>query len=216
VSVPKVAIISAAGRGTRIGIDTPKCLLELNGDTIIGHQLRALKNIEIVMVIVGFQETLVMNHVRQHRTDVIFVRNALYAETSNVHSIGLAASYLKVPFLIIDGDCYFDSLEFEDFLSEIREGETKIVINPSRTDDAVFVDINERSCKVDAFSRSNASRYEWSGIGYVAGIHFPLHSSNFVYEILNEFLPLDFKVMNVLEIDTWSDYMGARERFGES
>ena len=74
----KNAIISAAGMGTRLGLNIPKCLLKFNGISIIEHQLKLLKDIESVRVVVGFMEEDVIKTVKFFRNDVIFVRNPDY------------------------------------------------------------------------------------------------------------------------------------------
>ena len=56
MSFIKHAIISAAGMGTRLGLNTPKCLLKFNGVSIIEHQLDLLRDVEDVRVVVGFME----------------------------------------------------------------------------------------------------------------------------------------------------------------
>ena len=38
MSIIKHAIISAAGMGTRLGLNLPKCLLQFSGVSIIKHQ----------------------------------------------------------------------------------------------------------------------------------------------------------------------------------
>ena len=60
----KHAIISAAGMGTRLGLNAPKCLLQFNGISIIQHQLDLLKDIEDVRIVVGFMEESVVKTVK--------------------------------------------------------------------------------------------------------------------------------------------------------
>ena len=85
----KHAIISAAGMGTRLGLNAPKCLLQFNGISIIQHQLDLLKDIEDVRIVVGFMEESVVKTVKAIRSDVVFVRNPFYQTTSNNYSISL-------------------------------------------------------------------------------------------------------------------------------
>ena len=56
MSIIKHAVISAAGMGSRLGLNMPKCLLQFSGTTIIQHQLELLKDIEDIRIIVGFME----------------------------------------------------------------------------------------------------------------------------------------------------------------
>ena len=104
MSFIKHAIISAAGMGSRVGLNMPKCLIKFNGTSIIEHQLDLLKDIEDVRIVVGFMEESVVSHVKSIRNDVVFVRNPDYQNTSNTYSINLATSDLKSPYILMDGD----------------------------------------------------------------------------------------------------------------
>ena len=81
MSIIKHAVISAAGMGTRLGLNMPKCLLQFSGVSIIKHQLELLKDIEDIRVVVGFMEEDVINVVKSIRNDAVFVRNPHYQDT---------------------------------------------------------------------------------------------------------------------------------------
>ena len=60
-------IILAAGRGSRMGDMTdqkPKCLIELNGQSLIDHQLNAFKDagIEDIALITGYKRELLSKY----------------------------------------------------------------------------------------------------------------------------------------------------------
>ena len=69
------AVISAAGIGSRLGLNKPKCLVEVGGKTLLAQHLERLAEIPNVWVVVGFQEELVIEQVRNLRRDAIIVRN---------------------------------------------------------------------------------------------------------------------------------------------
>lgn len=123
---PKNAIILAAGLGSRLGMDTPKCLIEIHDKKLIDYQLDLLKNFDDVRVVVGFKEELVMDYISKKRPDCIFVRNPEYATTTNSCSAKLAAKHLKTPYIIIDGDIHISKTTFDDFLKNALNPAEKI------------------------------------------------------------------------------------------
>ncbi len=201
---PKHAIVSCAGLGTRLGLDIPKCLLEIHGRTIIDRQLELLKNIEDVRVVVGFKEQLVIEHVRTVRPDVVFVRNPDYARTSNTYSLWLGSRFIKKPYVILDGDLIVNPRHFSAFLRQAASSKRSIVgITRIKTEDAVFVQLNAQK-QVVAFERHSSSFAEWCGIAYLAGITIEA-KGDFVYRQISPYLPLPAFEFDCYEVDTPQD-----------
>ena len=163
MSIIKHAIISAAGMGTRLGLNLPKCLLQFSGVSIIKHQLELLKNIEDVRVVVGFMEEDVIKAVKSIRNDVVFVRNPNYQETSNTYSVSLATKGVTKPHILLDGDLLINKNSFNEFINEFDGKSSLVGITKATTDDAVYVELNDKA-EVIKFSRKIKSPHEWSGI----------------------------------------------------
>jgi len=200
----KHAIISAAGLGSRLGLNIPKCLIEINGKPLIEYQLDLLKAVEDIRIIVGFMEHKVIDCVRKLRNDVVFVRNPNYKTTSNAYSLHLGTKDLKEPFIIVDGDLLIEKPSFDSFLSRCS-GESSIIgITKSKTEDAVFVSLDEKCEKVRSFHRTPRGDYEWTGIAYLKGI--PIKSiGKYVFSEIEPFLPLACHNIVCFEIDTPED-----------
>jgi choline kinase len=104
------AVLLAAGRGTRLGPlteQTPKCLLQINGRTMLDRQLEALAGagIKDVTVVAGFMAEAVVRHVA-NRCRVLV--NEHYATTDSITSLALAAPYLHGHgFLLQNGDTLY-------------------------------------------------------------------------------------------------------------
>ncbi len=196
------AIIAAAGVGSRLGIDSPKCLLKVNGFPLIYHQLKLLEEIPDVRIVVGFKEREVIDYVRSIRSDVIFVRNDQYLMTSQNYSYWLAAKDLREPYILIDADLYIEKHSFDDFLKESR-GDNLIGYTKAKTKDAVFVEIENGF--IHQFNRENKKTFEWCNIAYISSIKID-RDGKFVYSELEKFLPLRGKEVNVYEVDTHEDY----------
>lgn len=200
----KHAVISCAGLGSRLGLDMPKCMVELNGRTLVSYLLELCSDIEDVRVIVGFKERLVMNHVRSIRPDVTFVRNPDYASTSNSYSVYLATRDLKNPYVMIDGDMIIKPADFNNFLGVCAQSEKDIVgVAKSKTEEAVFVTLNER-CEVTAFHRSPRAEHEWCGIAFFKSIQV-VSEEGYVYKHFIDRLPLETFEFECYEIDTPED-----------
>ncbi|MDR0659924.1 MAG: NTP transferase domain-containing protein [Prevotellaceae bacterium] len=200
----KHAIISAAGLGSRLGLNIPKCLIEINGKTLIEYQLELLKKVEDIRIIVGFMEHKVIDLVRKIRDDVVFVRNPDYKTTSNAFSVHLGTHDLKYPFIIIDGDLLIEKASFDTFLEKCNGEESVIGITQAKTEDAVFVTINEPSGKITKFHRTPRGNYEWTGIAYLKNI--PIKADGkYVFTEIVPFLPLAYHNIVCYEIDTPED-----------
>ena len=208
MSFVKNAIISAAGMGTRLGLNMPKCLLKFNGISIIEHQLNILKNFENIRVIVGFMEEDVIKIVKSIRKDVIFVRNPQYQITSNTYSISLATKGLLEPHVLIDGDLLINKKSFNEFIEEFDGNNSLIGITSSSTDDAVYVELNEKN-EIKSFSREKKSKYEWSGIACLNKI-IVTKDNPYLYQLLEKNLPLKTKYIECSEIDTADDLKRAQ------
>lgn len=205
------AVISAAGLGSRLELNMPKCLVEIGGRRIIDYQLDLLQNVPNVRVVVGFMEDKVMEHVRRHRDDVVFVRNPDYASTTNSHSLNLGSRDLKVPYLAIDGDLLLVPESFRQFLEACRSGRTIIGVTPSKTEEAVFVELDEQK-QVVGFQRKPRTGFEWSGLAQIAGIQIN-PEIGYVYKNFEPFLPLESFNIECYEIDTPEDLSYALEHF---
>lgn len=199
----KNAVICAAGLGSRLGLDKPKCLVEINDKPLIYYILEVLKDVENIRIVIGFKEEEVINVVRKIREDVIFVRNPDYQNTTNAYSLYLGSHDLKEPFVNIDGDMYLEKSEFEKFVDAAIEDENLIAYTKSYTEDAVNVKLNEKN-QVIAFSRDKISNYEWTGIAYFSNIKIS-KEGKYVYQELEDKLPINGIELECYEIDTQKD-----------
>ena len=85
------AIILAAGMGNRLGKYTKnntKCMLEINGKTLVERALDALdeNGIKKCVIVVGYQKENLMNFVgkRYKGIEIEYVANDVYHKTNNV------------------------------------------------------------------------------------------------------------------------------------
>ena len=112
-------IILAAGRGSRLNgtaNDSPKCLVEVGGMTLVERQIAALERagIQNITVVVGCQADRV-RRACGHR--VTYVENAQYAQTNSMYSLWMARPLLYEGFVVLNCDVLFHPALLDDLLS---------------------------------------------------------------------------------------------------
>jgi len=118
------ALILAAGRGRRLWpltAESPKCLLDIGGTTILEHQLGNLTAAGIgrVVVICGHGVEGVRQELSAYvgRADVSIVYNPFFADADNLISLWAARSEMDADFLLLNGDNVFHPLILPRILS---------------------------------------------------------------------------------------------------
>jgi choline kinase len=199
----KNAVICAAGLGSRLGLDTPKCLVKLGNHPLIYYILKVLQDVPNIRIVVGFKEEEVIEYVRKIRKDVVFVRNPDYRTTTNAYSLYLGSHDLSESFINIDGDNYLDENNFRKFEESIVVGEELIGVTESFTEDAVYTKLDENG-KIIEFSREKIDHYEWTGVAYFSNVKIS-KDGRFVYQELEPRLPIRACIIECYEIDTPQD-----------
>lgn len=116
------AIILAAGMGKRLKEltrDNTKCMVEVNGVTLIERMLRQIdsRNLDRIIIVAGYESQKLMDYIStlDISTEIIFVENPIYDKTNNIYSLALAKD-----FLLADDTLLFESdLIFEDSLIDL-------------------------------------------------------------------------------------------------
>ena len=211
----ETVVIGAAGTGSRLGVGIPKCLVAVDGRSIIDHQLDILEGVPELRVVVGYREEQVVRHVISRRPDAIFVRNPAYSRTTTLHSTVLAVRHLgDRPFLALDGDLLLEPDSFEAFLARCAEvGPPLLGICPAGTDEAVFV-TRGAGGEITGFRRTPPTAYEWCGPAFLRREHLD-DFDGYVYEALERFLPLPAAEVVAREVDTPADLERARQALSE-
>ncbi len=103
------AVILAAGMGMRLADITrqvPKCLLKINGKSIIESQIDALVEYGIndIIVVVGYQADKVIEKLSDRAK---YLRNEIFHETNNSYSIWCVRHFLSDGWLHINCNFLF-------------------------------------------------------------------------------------------------------------
>ncbi len=117
------AVILAAGIGSRMqnrAKDTPKCLLNINGTTLLERQIQLLLNnqIQTIYIVGGFQFQKLKQYIDSlHLQQIILIENKDYFTTNNMYSLSLVEPFLKgKDFLWLNGDILFENEIIQEIL----------------------------------------------------------------------------------------------------
>ena len=197
----KSIVISCAGKGSRLGFQIPKCLVKIDGETIIERQLKQIKNVDEIIVVVGYKEDEVVNFVNSLNYNVKFAYNYDYEKTATGASFEIGANMAKNDFIIaLDGDLLVHP---EDMKLVLSTDDEFVCGESPTTDNPVFMVLNERGKTID-FNREHGE-LEWSGL---AGIYKKNIKPNewYVCDVMKNILPAKTIHIRAKEVDTINDY----------
>lgn len=123
------AIILAAGMGKRLKDltrDNTKCMVKVNGVTLIERLLRQLESHDLsrIVMVVGYEGKKLKDYIGtlSIRTPVVFVNNPVYDRTNNIYSLALAKQYLMdEDTLLFESDIIFEDSILDMLLQDPRE-----------------------------------------------------------------------------------------------
>lgn len=122
-------LILAAGMGKRLGEltqDNTKCMVEVNGVTLIDRVLHQLDKYKLsrIIIVVGYEGKKLIEYISTLKinTRIIFVENPIYDRTNNIYSLALAKDYLvKEDTLLLESDLIFEDEVIQVLLEDARD-----------------------------------------------------------------------------------------------
>lgn len=207
MSVSKTIVISCAGRGTRLGLNKNKALIDIDGKPLIIRQLECMDKFDDIRIVVGYQAQEVIDAVCSYRKDITFVFNHKYKDTKTAASLSLGKKHPNEMIISLDGDILFKPDEFEKFVLE--EDKEAIGVCLPYTKDPVYVStelVGDDECAV-RFSRESG-KYEWTGLFKIFSNKLG-SGEDHVYKMITPNLPLKVVPINLKEIDTIDEYKNA-------
>jgi choline kinase len=120
---PSRAIILAAGKGSRLNGtagESPKCLVQLGGVSLIERQIRTLRDagIDDIAIVVGCQADRVR---RACGHDLTYIENVRYAQTNSLFSLWMARPLLYEAFVVLNCDVVFHPALLTDLITSRHE-----------------------------------------------------------------------------------------------
>lgn len=124
-------------------VNKPKCLVEIDNETILGRQLRLLKKIgikEFIITTGPFQDQIIQMVKKDFSDlDIEFVHNRLYKETNYIYSLYLVQKLIKYDdILLLHGDLVFD----ENVLIKLLERQNSSTVLIDKRNDVSDKDFN--------------------------------------------------------------------------
>lgn len=153
------AVILAAGMGKRLKHLTKnntKCMVEVNGVTLIERALRILdrKCLSRIVIVIGYEGQKLMGYINSLniRTPICFIDNKVYSKTNNIYSLALAREYLVLEdTLILESDLIFEEGVIDALLQDERETLALVDKFESWMDGTCMV-LDENDCICDFIS----------------------------------------------------------------
>lgn len=123
------AIILAAGMGKRLKeltANNTKCMVQVNGETLIERMLHQLDRLELkrVIIVVGYKQEILKAYIQELKiqTPIVFVENSVYDKTNNIYSLYLAKDYLlEEDTLLLESDLIFEDSILEELIEDRRD-----------------------------------------------------------------------------------------------
>ena len=123
------AIILAAGMGKRLKNLTrnnPKCMIRVNGETLIERMLDQLdqKKLARIIMVVGYMSQKLIDYVNtlHIKTPIVFVDNPDYYKTNNIYSLALVKNHLcEDDSILLESDLIFENSVLDELLNDSRE-----------------------------------------------------------------------------------------------
>lgn len=123
------AVILAAGMGKRLKdltADNTKCMVKVNGVTLIDRMLHQLEALELkrIVIVVGYEGNKLIGYINTLgiKTPIIYINNPIYFKTNNIYSLALAKEYLKEDnTLLLESDLIFEDSVLDFLVNDSRE-----------------------------------------------------------------------------------------------
>ena len=145
------AIILAAGMGKRLGELTKghtKCMVEVNGETLIFRLLRQLDrhNLSRIIVVIGYKGAELKEYIStlNIQTNIEYIENNVYDKTNNIYSLFLAKDALSIDdTLLFESDIILEN-SIIDLLTSSPYKDVAIVDKYEHWMDGTVVTLDEQ------------------------------------------------------------------------
>lgn len=123
------AVILAAGMGKRLKEltqDNTKCMVKINGVTLIERMLRQIDrhNLSKIIIVIGYEGQKLVDYIstlKNIKTPIVYVDNPIYNKTNNIYSLSLAQDYLcEEDTLLFESDLIFEDSIIDLLLNDPR------------------------------------------------------------------------------------------------
>jgi choline kinase len=194
-------VINAAGRGSRLGFDKPKSLVNVLDQPILYWQLRLLcQRMADVRIVVGYRGGEVASLARSLRPDIRIIVNNEWQTTRTGGSLSRGAAGVQGRVVSLDGDLLVHP---DDFRLVTDVTDDTIGITPVNSTEPVHAMLDDRGrCRRLAYGA--VSDFEWTGLVNFDPRRVPAADGH-VFEMIAGILPCAAKSVRCWEVDTVAD-----------
>lgn len=225
------SIILAAGLGSRLGELTKectKCMVKINGVTLIERMLRQLDRygMDRIIIVTGYKGDVLKAYVQELgiNTPVIFVDNSDYQHTNNIYSLWLTRAYLEeTDSLVLESDMIFEDKVIEKmlavdngcgtFVARPRPWMDGSIVKLDKDNNIIYFVDDEEVKRIDpSYYHKIVSIYKFKK-GYVSEKYMPYlneyvekNKNNNLYESLLKVINLDIEkkiAAEILDEEQW-------------
>ena len=123
------AIILAAGMGKRLKElthDNTKCMVKVNGVTLIDRMLHQIDNQHLsrIIIVIGYEGQKLIDYIGtlDIQTPIMYINNPIFDKTNNIYSLALAKKWLvKEDTLLFESDLIFEDAVLDALITDPRE-----------------------------------------------------------------------------------------------
>lgn len=225
------SIILAAGLGSRLGELTKectKCMVKINGVTLIERMLRQLDRygMDRIIIVTGYKGDVLKAYVQELgiNTPVVFVDNSDYQHTNNIYSLWLTRAYLEeTDSLVLESDMIFEDKVIEKmlavdngcgtFVARPRPWMDGSIVKLDKDNNIIYFVDDEEVKRIDpSYYHKIVSIYKFKK-GYVSEKYMPYlneyiekNKNNNIYESLLKVINLDIEkkiAAEILDEEQW-------------
>lgn len=195
-------VILAAGVGKRLKEltkDHTKCMVEINGRTLIERALENLYSagMDRIIIVTGYKGDVLKEYVTKLnvKAEIIFVHNENYNETNNIYSLWLTRDYLvQDDTIVLESDIIFDSSMFETLVKSDKDCVT-FVAKPEPWMDGTIVRLDSHN-NITEFIDNNS--YDMNNIN-------DYYKTVSIYKFGKDFIQKKYMPLMEAYIKAWGD-----------
>lgn len=158
------AIMLAAGKGSRLGKytkDNTKCMLEVNGVTLLERAINALLKADIhdLTLVLGYKKDNVKKFIKEKKLDklinIYYIDNDDYDITNNIYSLYLAsAAFAKDDTILLESDLIYDGNIIKNLVASDYEN-AAVIAKYEKWMDGTVVTINDQNTITGFIEKQN-------------------------------------------------------------
>jgi choline kinase len=161
-----------------------------------------------VVVVVGYKEAEVVEHVISVRPDAVFATNRDYATTGTAASLAIGAQHVDGDVISLDGDLLVAPLDLAAFLHH-ADG-LLLGVTPRASATAVGIQLDDHT-RITRMGFDVESSSEWSGLVRLDAEAARALGNGHVFESLLSLLPAPARSIDCVEIDEPEDLVRAEQ-----